>query len=146
VKEMINANLKILRNRSKLTQEEVADRIGVSRQAVAKWENGSTVPDINNCLALAELFKVSLDDLVNESDSQNGIGLQPKGKHVFGLVTVGEQGQIILPKKAREIFHIDTGDSLVVLGDESQGIALVKQDRLMNFFDAIRKAEEAMEE
>ena len=139
---MINSNLKILRNRSKFTQEEVADKIGVSRQAVAKWENGITVPDINNCLALAELYKVSLDDLVNDSNSQNGIGLQPKGKHVFGLVTVGAEGQIVLPKKAREIFHISEGDNLLVLGDEAQGIALAKQERLMHFFEAIKRAEE----
>lgn len=143
---MINSNLKILRNRSKFTQEEVADKIGVSRQAVAKWENGVTVPDINNCIALAELYKVSLDNLVNNSSSQNGTGLHPRGKHVFGLVTVGDQGQIVLPKKAREIFHISPGDNLVVLGDESQGIALAKQDRLMNFVDAVKNAKENTEE
>ncbi len=143
---MINSNLKLLRNKSKFTQEEVADKIGVSRQAVAKWENGVTVPDINHCLALAELYKVSLDDLVNYRDTQNGMGLHPKGKHVFGLVTVGDQGQIVLPKKAREIFHISPGDSLVVLGDEGQGIALAKQDRIMNFVDAVKNAEESTEE
>jgi len=44
-----------MRKLHRLTQEEVAEKIGVSRQAVAKWENGETVPDIQNCLALAEL-------------------------------------------------------------------------------------------
>lgn len=46
---MISTNLKNLRKKYKYTQEGIADKIGVSRQAVAKWENGETVPDINNC-------------------------------------------------------------------------------------------------
>ena len=52
----------------------------------------------------------------------------PKGKHIFGTVKVGERGQIIIPKEAREIFDINPGDSLLVLGDEEQGIAIVKAD------------------
>ena len=52
----------------------------------------------------------------------------PKGKHIFGTVKVGERGQIVIPKEAREIFDINPGDSLLVLGDEEQGIAMVKAD------------------
>ena len=51
-----------------------------------------------------------------------------KGKHIFGTVKVGERGQIVIPKEAREIFDINPGDSLLVLGDEEQGIAIVKAD------------------
>ena len=50
----------------------------------------------------------------------------PKGKHIFGTVKVGERGQIVIPKEAREIFDINPGDTLLVLGDEEQGIAVVK--------------------
>ena len=64
---MLNENLLTLRKLHKLSQEEVAEKIGVSKQAVAKWENGETAPDIYNCKALADLFDVSLDDLVNFS-------------------------------------------------------------------------------
>ena len=67
---MISMNLRKLRKRNKYTQEEIADKIGVSRQAVAKWERGETVPDISNCLALAELYEVTLDDLVNHSSDK----------------------------------------------------------------------------
>ncbi|MGE8205364.1 SDR family oxidoreductase [Heyndrickxia sp. NPDC080065] len=49
---------------------------------------------------------------------------------MFGLVKVGERGQIVIPKKSREIFNIGPGDSLLVLGDESQGIAIVKNEVL----------------
>lgn len=54
----------------------------------------------------------------------------PKGKHIFGTVKVGERGQIVIPKEAREIFGICPGDTLLVLGDEQQGIAVVKADIL----------------
>ena len=53
---------------------------------------------------------------------------KPKGKHIFGTVKVGEPRQIVIPKEAREIFDINPGDSLLVLGDEEQGIAIVKAD------------------
>ncbi len=52
----------------------------------------------------------------------------PKGKHLFGTVKVGEKGQIVIPKEAREIFGIQPGDSLVVLGDEATGLAILKND------------------
>ncbi len=52
----------------------------------------------------------------------------PEGKHIFGTVHVGEKGQIVIPKRAREIFNIKPGDSLLVLGDEKQGIAIVKTE------------------
>ena len=51
-----------------------------------------------------------------------------KGQHIFGTVKVGERGQIVIPKEAREIFDINAGDTLLVLGDEEQGIAIVKAD------------------
>ena len=52
----------------------------------------------------------------------------PKGKHLFGTVKVGEKGQIVIPKDAREIFGIQPGDSLVILGDEATGLAIMKND------------------
>ena len=52
----------------------------------------------------------------------------PKGKHIFGTVKVGERGQIVIPKEAREMFDINPGDILLVLGDEEHGIAVVKAD------------------
>lgn len=146
VKSMISINLKNLRKIVKYTQEEVAEKIGVSRQAVAKWESGDTVPDINNCLALADLYGVTLDSLVKNSDEQNRIGIQPKGKHIFGMVKVGERGQIVIPKKAREIFEISAGDTLLILGDETQGIAIVKSEGWLQFAQEIFKAQEFKEE
>ncbi|MDG6256844.1 MAG: AbrB/MazE/SpoVT family DNA-binding domain-containing protein [Methanomicrobiaceae archaeon] len=50
-------------------------------------------------------------------------------KHIFGTVKVGERGQIVIPKDAREVFDIKPGDTLMVLGREDHGIAIVKADR-----------------
>lgn len=137
---MINQNLQTLREKSKLTQEEVAEKINVSRQAVAKWKNGKSLPDIVNCTKLAALYNVSLDTLVNVEPTY-GLPLPPKGKHVFGIVTVGERGQIVLPKKAREKFNIQTGSTLIVLGDENQGgLALIDDNLFLSGFECIKES------
>lgn len=146
VKNMIRKNLKKLRKEHRYTQEGIAEKIGVSRQAVAKWENGETVPDIKNCMALAELYGVALDDLVIYTDNQEKRGIGPKGKHIFGFVKVGERGQIVIPKKARELFNICPGDSLLLLGDEAQGIAIVRSEGYLQFAQEIFDAQEYKEE
>ena len=64
------------------------------------------------------------------------------GKHIFGTVKVGEKGQIVIPSDARKIFNIKPGDNLIVLGDESQGIAIVKADILEDFAKQILKGDE----
>ncbi len=138
---MINMNLSALRKAHKLTQEVLAEKIGVSRQTVAKWETGETVPDIQNCLALAHLYDVTLDDLVGNSAENQKYGLPPKGKYIFGLVTVGERGQIVIPKKARETFDIKAGDELLILGDEAQGIAIMKNEGFLDFAEKVFQAQ-----
>jgi AbrB family looped-hinge helix DNA binding protein len=126
---MFKDNLVQLRKMKRMTQEGIAEKLGVTRQAVAKWEAGETVPDLDKCRLLAELFGVSLDDLANYEPEENlGLSLPPKGKHLFGVVTVGEKGQIVIPVKARRTFQIEPGDDLLVLGDIRQGLALVKTD------------------
>lgn len=125
-------NLLRLRKQFGLTQEELAERVGVSRQTVTKWESGESLPDISLCSDIAKIFGVNLDDLVNYSD-EYGLPVPQKGKHFFGSVTVGERGQIVLPKKAREVFGINSGDILLILGDEERGIAVVDQRKIINF-------------
>lgn len=135
---MFKDNLIQLRKYNRLTQEQLAEKIGVTRQAIAKWEAGDTVPDLDKCKALAEIFGVSLDDLANYEPEKNmDLPIPPKGKHLFGLVTVGEKGQIVIPAKARKIFSISAGEQLVVLGDEDQGLALMKSDHFLNMADML---------
>ncbi len=70
---------------------------------------------------------------------------KPQGKHAW-TAKVGEKGQIVIPKEAREIFDIKPGDTLLLLGDEAQGIAIVKNDEFMHFAEAILKAQIPKEE
>ena len=138
---LIFQNLSALRQYHKYSQEEVAEKVGVSRQAVAKWESGETVPDILNCNALAELYDVSLDSLIHYDQEKEHMPIPPKGKHLFGTVKVGDRGQIVLPKKARDLFRIKQGDLLVVLGDENPetaGIALVPGDTILRNIASLR--------
>lgn len=122
-----------------MTQEDVAEKLDVTRQSVAKWESGETVPDLDRCKQLANIFGVSLDDLANYEPEDNlGLAVPPKGKHLFGLVTVGDKGQIVIPAKARKVFDISPGDQMVVLGDEGQGLALVKAESFLALANMVR--------
>ncbi|MGN0180831.1 MAG: helix-turn-helix domain-containing protein [Candidatus Ornithomonoglobus sp.] len=59
------------RKQTGMSQEKMAEKIGVSRQAITKWENGTGTPDISNLIAIAELFQVSLDELlINETSKR----------------------------------------------------------------------------
>ncbi len=130
---MLNENLVRLRKIHHFTQEEIAEKLGVSRQSVAKWESGETMPDIHSCMTLAELYDVTVENLVHHSEKESGMTVPPRGKHFFGAVTVGERGQIVIPKKARDVFHIKPGDKLLILGDEERGLAILFQKDLLNF-------------
>lgn len=127
---MISQNLVYLRKSKKISLEELADIIGVSRQAISKWESGETTPDLTNAIALADFYNMTVDELISRKIENND------GRYVFGMVTVGERGQIVIPKKARDIFSIKSGDSLIVLGDTNQGgIALAKiNSEALDFF------------
>ena len=61
-----------------------------------------------------------------------------KGKHMFGVVTVGDKGQIVIPVRARRVFHINPGDQLMVLGDENSGIALVNAQAFLTIAEGIQ--------
>ena len=57
-----------------------------------------------------------------------------------GVVTVGDKGQVVIPAKARKTFAIAPGDQLVVLGDESQGLALIRTEHFLHMADLIRNS------
>ena len=56
------------------------------------------------------------------------------GKYIFGVVKVGDKGQIVIPKDARQVYGIKPGDALIMLGDE-RGIALLKTEFFQNAID-----------
>ena len=135
---MIGKNLQKLRKMMNLTQETLAEKVGVARQTIAKWETEESTPDLEMSRRLASVLEVSLDDLVNapedELDSRPGM----RGKHMFGVVTVGDKGQIVIPVRARRVFNINPGDQLMVLGDENSGIALVNAEFFMAVAEEIK--------
>ena len=65
----IGDKLKQARLNKKMTQEEVADKLYVSRQSISNWENNKTYPDLGNVLALSDLYEISLDELLKGSDN-----------------------------------------------------------------------------
>ena len=134
---MLKDNLVMLRNLHGYSQEEISEKIGISRQAYAKWETGATVPDIEKCRLLAEVYGTSIDSLVKTEtlDGKEQIPPAPKGKNIWGSVTVNDRGQIVIPKGAREQFGLTGGQRLIVLSDD-EGIALV----LAESFEAKIKA------
>ena len=145
---MLKDNLIMLRNMHGYSQEEIADKIGISRQAYAKWESGATIPDIEKCSCLAELYGITIDSLI-KTETADGIGMippAPKGKNIWGSVTINERGQIVIPKAARDKFGLTGGQRLIVLSDE-EGIALVPSEifeaRIMSVMEAAtRKSDE----
>lgn len=69
IKRSLGEELKARRLQCKMTQEFVADALGVSRQAVSKWENGTVDPSTSNLLALAKLYGLSAEELLQNVDS-----------------------------------------------------------------------------
>ncbi len=116
------SKLKIYRKQYGFTQEDIAGKLGVSRQAVAKWEKGESLPDIESCIKLADLYETTVDMLLRDIGKEEH---SKDGKHVFGICKLNEKGQITLPAECRKIFNINAGDAIIVLGDEEKGIALI---------------------
>lgn len=135
---MVGENIIFLRKRNGMTQEALSERINVSRQTVAKWERGESEPDCSSLMRLSTLFNVTIDALVgNVEEDQKMIGVAPKGKYFFGMAKIGEDGSIVLPQKALEIFNLSVGSELAVLGDEDRGFALVPKKQITDMFSLV---------
>lgn len=123
---MLKDNLVILRKLNGYSQEQIAEKINISRQAYAKWESGATVPDVEKAALLAQVYGVTLDSLL-KTETADGIGVippPPQGKNIWGTVTLGDRGQIVIPKAARDQFGFKGGSRLIIVSDE-HGLALI---------------------
>lgn len=74
----ISKNIKIKRKELKLSQEYIAEQLGVSRQAVSKWETGQSEPTAKNLRELADLFGINLSELVEPEKADNKESLCPR--------------------------------------------------------------------
>lgn len=66
---MLSEKIYMLRRKNGLSQEQLAEKIGVSRQAISKWEGGLSTPELDKLKALSECFQMTIDELTNEQDA-----------------------------------------------------------------------------
>lgn len=90
---LIGDKLKEARLKKNMTQEEVAEKIFVSRQSISNWENNKTYPDIGNVIALSDLYEISLDELLKGSDNfmkhlEESTDLVKSNKKLIGLIII----------------------------------------------------------
>lgn len=116
---MLNNNLKTLRKQKGYTQEELAARLHVSRQTISKWENGISAPDADTLIRMAELFQVTVEELLGA---------------VFGFVNYHAvlNDTILSPETAAMVLSSST--SVVVKGAvrAAAGLLIVLISVLMN--------------
>lgn len=129
----MNYSLRLLRNEKKMTQEELAEKMEVSRQTVAKWENKESIPDIAKCRKLANIFGLSLDEIASifVNDEALKISSKQSNKVFFGIDRL-ENNRVNLPENALSKFGLKNGDEVIILGDSSQGLVLTPK---FNFTD-----------
>ncbi|HFU4122316.1 TPA: helix-turn-helix domain-containing protein [Streptococcus suis] len=72
--------IRVLRTTNNLSQDELAEKLYISRQAVSKWENGEATSDIDKLVQLAEIFGVSLDYMVLGKEPEKEIVVEQRGK------------------------------------------------------------------
>lgn len=97
----IGDKLRQARLRKNMTQEEVAEKIFVSRQSISNWENNKTYPDIGNVIALSDLYEISLDELLKGSDSfmkhlEESTDLVKSNKKLIGIIILALLTMIII--------------------------------------------------
>lgn len=96
-----------LRKEKGYSQEELAEKLGVSRQAVSKWENGEASPDTANLIALAELYDISLDELVGKAPAGSSKTEEVEGEVVDS--TIAEPGSFEEEKERKAEKHLPRG-------------------------------------
>lgn len=68
---MLSDNIRSYRKKNNLSQDELAEKIGVSRQSVSFWETGQTQPTLDNIISLSKIFNISSDELLGNTESIN---------------------------------------------------------------------------
>ena len=93
-----------LRREQGWSQEELAIRLGVSRQAVSKWERAEASPDTDNLIALARLYGISLDQLLLQAPTQGESGQAREDREVFAAAEAWEAGEERLRKQRKKVW------------------------------------------
>lgn len=138
-------NLKRLRKERGMTQEELAEFVGVSYQAVSKWERGEGYPDITLLPVIANFFGVTLDDLVGMNEIQNKERYDEFNLKAGELASQGKIGEAIATmREALKIFPSDY-HFMAELACYLDGYGKTKEERQANGEEAIRISERILE-
>ena len=117
--------LKSLRMEKEMSQRDLAERIYVTRSAIAKWENGESIPDIMRCSQLAEIFDIDMDNVASMFIQRDiNKAMNAKRKFIFGKCRI-KHNRIVIPEDAQRVFGLKDGDELLLVGDIKQGMALI---------------------
>lgn len=123
------AKLKEIRKNEGLSQEQLADKIGVSRQAITKWETGRALPDMENMIILAEIFKTTLDELVSQAIPE----YQGK-KEVYSSETIYD----IDCSKHFDI-HFGSANTIVICGGKDEKLHVKLESETMENINQVMK-------
>lgn len=123
------AKLKEIRKNEGLSQEQLADKIGVSRQAITKWETGRALPDMENMIILAEIFKTTLDELVSQAVPE-----YPKKKELYTSETIYD----IDCSKHFDI-HFGSANTIVICGGKDEKLHVKLESESMENLNQVMK-------
>ncbi len=131
-----NEKIKMLRKNNNLTQEELAEKLNVSRQAITKWESGEGIPDIDNLKEISTLFNITIDELVKENKdvSMNNNNYIEEieidhTKHFDIRVNKCDVIDIVSNKKEKVLIEVRS------LEEEKEKLIKIKNDNIYNRLD-----------
>lgn len=103
--------IKKLRQSNGLTQDEMAEKLFVTRQAVSRWENDETLPNIDTLRIISRIFDIPINNLVDEKSATCGGSGELNAKRFFGFADVYENNRPTVPKQAVDIIERYLGRS-----------------------------------
>ena len=148
---LFNEKLKMLRKESNLTQEELAEKLNVSRQAITKWESGDGTPDIENLKQISNLFNTTIDELVKE-DKNVTVEAKEQYSYIEELEIDHTKHFDIKICKIKELNILANAQEKIkieLLSNEEENIAeiyKIKFDELYNKIDIDIKAKQPVQD
>lgn len=129
--------LKYIRNELRLSQDELAGELGVSRQSISKWESGSAYPEIDKLIMISNFFDVSIDYLLKDSYAADGIGAESIDRTVLKFLASSAD----MEKISKRL--IDIAEDGIIEGDEIKEIEQISS-RLDGVIENIQKVQNLM--
>ena len=105
---LVNTSIKDLRKKKNMTQDELAEKLNVTRQAVSNWENGKTQPDIETLTQLAEAFDVSVERIIYGKEKPRwhfAVNFQPQQTIELGMIIAAVVSYVEWRSIGWAIFH-----------------------------------------